>query len=260
MSDGNDHILARLHLKAVFPTLAALVRLDDRAQSLISGQRFGVQLKTRSGLSSRLDFLDGEVQVDSEKSGQQALELLFLTDRQLNGTFSGAGFSLPIPVRGFRYLARLRTFSKLTTRLQQILTASPRQLVDQQLLEVHVGLMMGELIPSAIAQLVSCDVPCKRWLAPYRDTLVRFEVDGGTSSLIRFQKNGAVVASGVPGELPDVIISFRDRDVALAAIRGDLDNLGALGKGQMTVRGLIPLADALGRVLDRLDFLLKKDR
>ncbi len=60
--------------------------------------------------------------------------------------------------------------------------------------------------------------------------------------------------------MPDVIISFRDRDVALAAIHGDLDNLGALGKGQMTIRGLIPLADALGRVLDRLDFLLKKGR
>ena len=260
MSDGNDHILARLHLKAVFPTLAALVRLDDRAQSLISGQRFGVQLKTRSGLSSRLDFLDGEVQVDSEKSGQQALELLFLTDRQLNGIFSGAGFSLPIPVRGFRYLARLRTFSKLTTRLQQILTASPRQLVDQQLLEVHVGLMMGELIPSAIAQLASCDGPCKRWLAPYSDKLVQIEVDGGASSWIRFQNNSAVVASKAPGELPDVVISFRDRDVALAAIRGDLDNLGALGKGQMTVRGLIPLADELGRVLDRLGFLLAKSR
>jgi hypothetical protein len=260
VSDEHDHILARLHLKAVFPTLAALVRLDDGAQSLIAGQRFGVRLKTCSGLSTRLDFLDGEVQVDSEKAGHQALELLFLTDRQLNKTFSGTGFSLPIPVRGFGYLARLRTFSKLTARLQGILTASPRQLVDRKLLEIHVGLLMGELIPSAIAQLVSYDAPCKRWLAPYRDRLVRFEVDGGTSSWIRFRKKGAVVASGTPGELPDVIISFRDRDVALAAIRGDLDNLGALGKGQMTVRGLIPLADTLGRVLDRLDFLLNKGR
>ncbi len=260
MSDGYEHILARLHLRAVFPTLAALVRLDDRAQSLIAGQRFGVRLKTRSGLSTRLDFLDGEVQVDSDQAGHHALELLFLTDRQLNRTFSGTGFSLPIPVRGFGHLARLRTFSKLTTRLQQILTASPRQLVDQRLVEIQADLLMGELIPSAIAQLVSCDGPCKHWLAPYSDTLLQFEVDGGTSSWIRFQKNGAVVASGAPGELPDVIISFRDRDVALAAIRGDLDNLGALGKGQMTVRGLIPLADALGRVLDRLDFLLNKGR
>jgi hypothetical protein len=260
MSDGHDHILARLHLKAVFPSLAALVRLDDGAQSLIAGQRFGVRLKTRSGLSTRLDFLEGEVRVDSGKPGHKALELLFLTDRQVNKTFSGTGFSLPIPVRGFGSLARLRTFSKLTTRLQQILTASPRQLVDRKLLEIHVGLLMGELIPSAVAQLASCDALCKRWLAPYRDRLVRFEVDGGASSWVRFQNNGAVVASGAPGELPDVIISFRDRDVALAAIRGDLDNLAALGKGQMTVRGLIPLADTLGRVLDRLDCLLNKGR
>ena len=260
MSIGYDHLLARLHLKAVFPTLAALVRLDHGAQSLIAGQRFGVQLRTRSGLSARIDFLDGEALVDSETSGHRAIELLFLTDRQLNRTFSGTGFSLPIPVRGFGHLARLQTFSKLTARLQQILTASPRQLADQKLREIQADLLMGELIPSAIAQLASCDGPCKRWLAPYSDKLVQIEVDGGASSWIRFQNNSAVVASKAPGELPDVVISFRDRDVALAAIRGDLDNLGALGKGQMTVRGLIPLADELGRVLDRLGFLLAKSR
>lgn len=260
MSDGSDHILARLHLKAVFPTLAALVRLDDGAQSLIAGRRFGVRLKTRSGLSTRLDFLDGDVQVDSNNAGQQPLELLFLTDRQLNRTFSGAGFSLPIPVRGFGHLGGLRAFSKLTARLQRILAASPRQLVDERLQEIHADLLMGTLIPSAIVQLASCDALCKRWLAPYADTLVQFEVDGGTSSWIRLRAKGAVYASGIPGELPDVIISFRDRDVALAAIHGDLDNLGALGKGQMTVRGLIPLADALDRVLDRLGLLLKESR
>ncbi len=49
-----------------------------------------------------------------------------------------------------------------------------------------------------------------------------------------------------------------DRDVAVAAIHGNLDILGALGKGQMSVRGLIPLADALDRVLDRLGLLLKE--
>ena len=260
MNDGLEHILARLHLKAVFPTLGALVRLDDGAQSLVAGQHFGVRLTTRSGLSTRLDFRDGEVLVNSERAGHRALELFFLSDRHLNRTFSGAGFSMPIPVRGFGHLARLRTFTRLTDRLQRVLTASRRDLVDHQLLEIHTGIMMGELIPSAIAQLVDYDKACRQWLAPYRDALIQFEVVGGKSSWIRFRKSGAVYGSGSTGEFPDVIISFRDREVALSAIHGDLDSLAALGKGQVIVRGLIPLADALDRVLDRLSFLLKKGR
>ncbi len=258
MSDGHDHLLARLHLKAVFPTLAALVRLDQGAQSLIAGQRFGVRLRTRSGLSTRIDFLDGEAQVDSQTSGYRAIELLFLTDRQLNRTFSGSGFSLPIPVGGFARLSRLRIFSKLTARLHRVLTTSPRQPVDRKLLDIHADLLMGKLIPSAIAQLVSFDALCRRWLAPYSNKLVQFEVTGVGSSWICFREDGAVYAAGASAELPDVIIAFRDRDVALAAIHGNLDTLGALGKGQMTVRGLIPLADALDRVLDRLGLLLKE--
>jgi len=258
--DGHEHILARLHLKAVLPAIAALVQGDDWARSLMEGQRFGVQLTTRSGISTRLDFLDGDVQVDSSNPGRQPLELLFLTDRQLNRTFKGNGFSLPIPVRGFSGLARLRTFAKLTARLDRVLTASPRRLMDENLQGIHVDLLIGTLIPSAIAELVHCDPLCKGWLAPYADTLVAFKVDDSASSWIRFENKRAVFSSGTHGERADVIISFRSRDVAVSAIRGELDTLGALGKGQMTVRGLIPLAEALDRVLERMNSLLNTGR
>ncbi len=253
-------MLARLHMKAVFPCLAALVRLDDDAQSLIAGQRFGVQLKTRSGLSSRLEFMDGEVRVNSARAEHRALELFFLSDRHLNRTFSGSGFSLPIPVSGFGHLPRMLTFSRLATRLQQILTASPRELDDEKLLAIHIDLLMGEVIPSAVAELARFDEHCSQWLAPYRDAVVQLEVIGGVSNQLRLGKTGAVRVSEPRAALPDVAISFRDRRVALAALRGDLDNLAALGKGQMTVRGLIPLADALDRVLERLGRFMRASK
>jgi hypothetical protein len=154
----------------------------------------------------------------------------------------------------------MRTFSRLAARLQQILTASAHQLDDEKLLAIHIDLLMGDLIPSAVAELARFDEPCRRWLAPYRNAVVELEVKGGVSRRIRLEKGGAVHASGTNGELPDVVISFCDRRVALAALRGDLDNLAALGKGQMAVRGFIPLADALDQVLDRLGRLMRADR
>jgi len=258
VSDGDDHILARLNLKAVLPTLASLVRLDHRAQSLIAGQRFGVRLRTRSGISTRIDFLDGEALVDSELSVTRPVELLFLSDRQLNKMFSRTGFSLPILVGGFARISTLWTVSKLGARLHRVLTSSLQEPVDRKLLDIRADLLMGNLIPSAIAQLVSFDAPCRQWFAPYVGRSVQFEIVGVGSSWIRIQKDGAVYASGSCAELPDVTIAFRDRDVALDAIHGELDTLGALGKGQMVVRGLIPLADTVDRVLDRLGLLLSE--
>lgn len=259
MNVVGEHMLARLHLNAVFPCMAAFVRLDEGARSLIAGQRFAVRLKTRSGLSSRLDFLDGEVRTGAEVSGRRIIELLFLTDRQLNNTFTGSGFSFPIPVGGIGQLVRMRTFSTLATRLQDVLMASPPQLADEKRLALHTDLLIGELIPAAVVELAGFDPSCRHWLAPYRDARVRIEVEGGVSSWVRFGEDGASRTPPTRGEPADVVISFCDRPTALAAIHGDLDNLAALGKGRMTVRGLIPLADALGRVLERLGRLMRMD-
>ena len=76
---------------------------------------------------------------------------------------------------------------------------------------------------------------------------------------LRFNEHGALYAMGAPSQLPDTIISFCDRHVALAVIHAKLDTLAALGKGQMTVQGLIPLTDTLDRVLDRLGTLLGRN-
>jgi hypothetical protein len=238
VSDGYDHLLARLQLKAILPTLATFVRLDDEARDLIAGQHFGVQVATRSGLSTRLDFRDGEVQVDSEQTARRALKLLFLSDWQLIRSFSGNGFAVPVPVGGYSQLGRLRTFTKLTTLMQRVLTASPQQLVERKLLETHIGLLLGAVIPSAIAQLESHDAACKNWLAPYRDKQIQFDVADDTSCWIRFQKGGAVYSCGVPEQTSDVKISFLDHNIALAAIRCDLVQLAAVGKGDyLLVKG-----------------------
>ena len=59
---------------------------------------------------------------------------------------------------------------------------------------------------------------------------------------------------------PDVRIEFRDSDVALAAIDGSLDRLAATVTGEVLVRGMVPLADALGRVMERVSACLDAGR
>ena len=63
------------------------------------------------------------------------------------------------------------------------------------------------------------------------------------------------------GESPtaaDVEITFRDEATAAAALRGQLDQLAALGRGDIIVRGLVPLAETLGLVMDRLGLYFRQ--
>ena len=51
---------------------------------------------------------------------------------------------------------------------------------------------------------------------------------------------------------PDTAIHFRDLSIASAAAAGSLDQLAAIGGGDIQVLGRIPLADTLDVLLDRI--------
>jgi hypothetical protein len=59
------------------------------------------------------------------------------------------------------------------------------------------------------------------------------------------------------GLAPDVVITFCDRATGDAAMLGRLDPNAAVGLGKVDVRGLIPLADGLSLVMDRVETYLK---
>jgi hypothetical protein len=253
-----EHTLARLHLRAVLPTLAALVSLDEDARAIIAGRSFSVKLRTLSGVATRLDIHDGTISVNSEQTGRRALHLLFLDDRSVNKIFLGTGFSLPIPTAGFRYLLRLRTFARLADRLRRVLDASSRQPDDAMLAALSADLLVANVLPACVTELARGDAETRRLLEPFGNALIALAIEGGPSSWMELRRDGAAHGCGAPDRLPDVCISFGDRRVARAAIRGELDSLAALGKGEMTVTGLIPLADALQRILDRLSLLFAR--
>jgi hypothetical protein len=62
---------------------------------------------------------------------------------------------------------------------------------------------------------------------------------------------------GEPPRRPDVRITFGDVDIAFSALREEIDTLAAVGGGQIKVEGLVPLADGLNLVMQRLGLYLK---
>ena len=60
-----------------------------------------------------------------------------------------------------------------------------------------------------------------------------------------------------PPRRPDVCIVFGSVELAYAAMRDEADTMAAIGAGEMSIDGLIPLADGLNVVMERLRVYLQ---
>ena len=89
--------------------------------------------------------------------------------------------------------------------------------------------------------------------------LAAFSIGGEPKATVWFEHGLKDCASGwsEPPRRPDVAIRFRDLDVAYAAMRDDIDSMAAVGSGAIQVEGLIPLADGLNYVMERLRIYLQ---
>lgn len=245
-----DHLLASLHLGAVLPLLSELIRTDAKATQIADHYSLRLRFSTPSGISSTLSL-------GSNGKPPSLLHLRFLSDKQVNAMFLKTGPSVPLPIWGFHLLPKLGTFQKLTTRLEQILKPEPTDLDDARFRETHLTLLLGSLIPAAVAILANLEHESRHALHPFPNAMAQFMVeDGKISSWIRSEKGVFTHGTGTPETKPDVLLHFRDMDTALAAVQNRLDNLAALGSGELIVEGLIPFADSLSLVMDRVSSYL----
>jgi hypothetical protein len=71
--------------------------------------------------------------------------------------------------------------------------------------------------------------------------------------------DGEVLNAGW-GEVPrraDAVLEFTSGTIAYLAFSKSLDELASIGRGDLILRGMIPLADGLNGVMNRVDFYLK---
>ena len=240
-----DQIAARLCLEAVLPAFEELTLVSEAARSLITHWKCAIEFGVRDNGAATISFDDGSISVAQGRNSASALSLLFLSPRHLVNQFSGRGFGIPILKRGFfrpNNLLRFQRFGKIFESeverqprlLLSVAVAAIRSLSEHDE-EVREILRHG---PTGVAEL---GVPAN-------------ELFGWVEI-----KNGRVDAGrGRAPRTADVIIEFRNEEIALAALRGELDELGATGSGDLRVRGLIPLAEIVGVVAERVNRYLPR--
>jgi hypothetical protein len=250
-------ILARLHLHAVLPALADLTENSAAAREAAKGWDFALRLQLAGGLGTTIVPHGTRLEVYPHGGPKPRLTLHFLSALQLNRTFLGAPTWPPLPMGQVWRLGGLRPFTALTKLLNDALQPDAAALEDPAFLRMHLRLLFKVLL-GALPVIAGSDPAAAHTLAATPPGLAEILMPAlDLSGWARWDGKRMTAGAGPAPDAPDARIRFRDEAAATAALRSQLDNAAAVGLGQIEVRGLVPLADGLGVVMDRVEAYLK---
>lgn len=246
-------LTSHLHLRAVLPAVAELPAARAEARELARNWHLPVRFALRGGPATvvRPPGLHGD---------GSPLTLLFFTPRQVNRTFANLPTPPPLPLGPVWRAAGLRPFLALTKLLQRTLEPTPVELAaaPPEFLDAHLRLTFGVLL-RALPVVGSGDGPARAALAHAPVGTVAIEAPAlDLLGWTRWDGRGELVtAPGACPVAPDATLRFTDRATLADALAGRLDPLAAVALGRVEVRGRVPLADAVGVVMDRVEHYLK---
>lgn len=245
-------IKARLYLNAVIPAFEEFVAHSTEAQAALEGRDFILSFQTTTRLKSYLHFKDQSCSVTKTRTRKSDIVLHFITEEQLNKEFENTGFSVPIPLRGASRIGDIKTFKQLTKQLENYLRPSKEQLEDADFHKTHVGLQLGIALRAAV-ELVRHEPRSRRIMSNTPPGTAYFSIgEEGYGAWVSWIDGRIKTGKGLPEVEPDVHVTFRDAKTALKAIGNQIDVFAAIGLQDITVEGLVPLADALGYIFERI--------
>ena len=247
---ASQDLLARLYLCAVLPAAAELVAHDEAARQAAGQAPWRVRLSSPSGYGTTLIY-DGRDLSASSRTQRGELRLMFVGSPHVVSTFQARTTFPPLPIWGHWHLHRARNFNQVCQRLSVVLAEpSPAPLLRTRLL-------FGGLLARGLVELVQTQRECSGQLHRFGDFLVAMQVSDQVSSWFGYRQGEFSAGTGEPPYRADTTIRFRDIPVAAAAAAGTLDQLAAVGVGDIEVRGRLGLADLIDVLLNRIGVYLQ---
>ena len=186
------------------------------------------------------------------------MTLLFFSRSHLNAFFGGAAWAVPLPIWGGWRIGLLARFAKVAERLEAVMDGHTAVLASPEGRRLHTRL---SLIAAGLglAPLAAGDPEAIAMLDGLPPGLAAFLIEGEPDSTVWFDSTAGRRVSGwsEPPRRPDVRIVFGSVSMAYGAMRDEADTMAAIGAGTMAIDGLIPLADGLNVVMERLRLYLQ---
>jgi len=251
-------VLSRLFLDAVLPCLSALAAADAEARTILGAARGSIVLRILRGPAATITLQPGAALWSEGAAHGASVVLLFASAGHLNAFFSGRQWAVPIPVWGGWRIALLRHFAALAARLEAVMDGHPTVLREAAGRQLHARLSLIAAV-LGLRALAAGDSTAQRILGTLPPGLATFEIAHDPESRVWFEHGRGACAAGrgEPPHRPEVCIAFDGPETAFAAMREEIDTFAAVGAGRIKVEGLVPLADGLNFVMERLRIYLQ---
>jgi hypothetical protein len=257
-SSTNPAVLCHLYLSAVLPCLTDLLDQDPIAREILGDTQASIIFRIFGGPAVTVVLRPGRVEWENAARPTPSVVLVFLGDRHCNAFFSGKKWALPLLAWGGWRIGVLARFSKLAKRLEAVLDGDPDVLATDAGRRLHARL---SLVAAGLGlhSLAEGDAAARQTLRSLPPGLASFGIEGDEKTTVWFDHGSTDYAAGrgKPPRRPDVHIIFANMDTAYGALRNEIDTLAAIGSGHIKVDGLVPLADGLNVVMERLRVYLK---
>jgi hypothetical protein len=254
----NPSVLSDLYLEAVLPCLTELAEQDDEARALLGSVEASLVFRIFRGRALTVHLKRGAIRCESGAAPGASVVLLFLSGAHLNAFFSGNKWAVPILVWGGWRVRLLSRFTKLATRLEAVLDGHEAVIAhaEGRRLYTRLSLMAAGL---GLTPLARGDGVTREALQALPFGLASFTILGQPHATAWFEHGQQRCTAGwsEPPRRPEVCIAFNDVETAYAAMRDQIDTVAAVGRGQIRVDGLVPLADGLNFIMQRLRIYLQ---
>lgn len=245
-------VKARLYLNAVLPAFEDLLTQNEQAREVIGARAFTLTFQTSSGIKSSLSFT--EQSCTFHKSGAERSQIIihFITEEHLNKEFEGVGFRLPIPIKGSTRFGDIKAFKALSSILEETLRPHKEELEDPAKHDLQIALQLGIALRATI-ELTTHEKLSRTIMKNTPEGTAYFSVGkDGYGAWLKWHKGRLTSGKGEPEQTPDVTVQFVDAETAIRAVGNRIDVMAAIGLGDIKIEGLIPLADSLGYIFERI--------
>lgn len=245
--------IARLNLRAVLPTFRDLLEQSEEARDVLGKQRFLLRICC-ADLQIDLLFNKSRCRASYKTHAQPTISLRFLSHQQLNRSFSGDGFALPIPTRGIHRIGILRTVTKLSHLLQKYLLDPGEVGSTQRSLHLHLSLQVAL---AGAAELIAQEPFSSSLFEGSGDWTAGFIVKGTNYQSWIGRRGKNIYLWRHPPPHPFACLEFSNSEIAYQSLNGATDALSTIHEGKIKVTGKLPLIERLSLVFERVSLYLQ---
>ena len=245
--------LAYINLYGILGALENLCELDEEASKLAQVKKpVAVGISVKGGPSATLTFKNGRCRMEQGTANCDVL-LPFSSCEKFNGLIDGT--VTPIPAKGFSKIGfLLNKFTPLTDKLSAYLRPSEEDLKDEKFFEISTKLMFY-VITVALSQIGNNDAIGTFSASLIDDGVVEVAIKDCVSAHIVVKNHHLVTIKEKPAKFR-AKMEFDNIHLARDLFDGKVNSIAEVGKGTISIIGLISMVDNVNRILDRVALYL----